>query len=417
MLIGYGILEDTIMITKKIAYLLVFSLIFGVSFFTHTAYGAEDDTRYLIKSHSGFWKKSFGVRHQFDEGFTSDLSDWQLRVAKVFGVEVVPVKKLYILPESVIDSGGGDMVSGRGKPGQPAARPTPSSQLPWGIKTVYGNDPLMIKTSGGEGVNVAVLDTGVYKAHPDLKNRVFQCKDFTALRQSVVDGKCDDKNGHGTHVAGIISADGGDDGKGIYGVAPEANLFAYKVCGNNGSCWSDDIAVAIRTAADQSANVINMSLGSDLESSLIKDAISYAVSKDVLVVAAAGNDGPDSGSIDYPGANSDAVAVGAFDVGLNIPDWSSRGINLITEPYVTDEKDVEFAAPGVIVESTWKDGGYVILSGTSMATPHITGLAAKLWQKDADDPDSATRELLHTFSQDLSPLGDDDASGWGFPHL
>lgn len=397
--------------SRKIAYLLVFCLVFGVSGFV---YGASDDTRYLVKSHSAFWKKSFGIRHQFEEGFTVDLSDWQLKIARVFGVEVIPVKKLYILPESLAED---DANVSKGKPVQPSARPIPSDQLTWGIKAVYGNNPLLTKTSGGFGVNVAVLDTGVFKTHPDLKNRIYQCKDFTGFKQPIVDGKCDDKNGHGTHVAGTIAADGGDDGKGIYGLAPEANLFAYKVCGANGSCWSDDIAMAIKTAADQGVNVVNMSLGADSENSLIKDAISYAVSKNVLVVAAVGNDGPDIGSIDYPGANLDVIAVGAFDVSFNIPDWSSRGINSITVPYVIEERDVEFSAPGVIIESTWKDGGYVILSGTSMATPHVSGLAVKLWQKDAEDPDSVTRELLHTFSQDLLPLGDDNASGWGFPHL
>ena len=175
--------------------------------------------------------------------------------------------------------------------------------------------------------------------------------------------------------------------------------------------------MAIRNAADNGAHIINMSLGSDTESSLIKDAIFYAVSKNVLVVAAAGNDGPDPDSIDYPGANSNVIAVGAFDIAQVIADWSSRGINSTTTPYVVEEKDIEFAAPGVIIESTWNNGGYVILSGTSMASPHMAGLAAKLWQKDALDPDSATRDLLHTFSQDLNLVGDDNTSGFGFPHL
>lgn len=410
--------------TKKIAYLLVFCLFLGVSGLANAATG--EDTRYLVKSHSGFWKKSFGVRHDFQDGFTADLTDWQLKVARVFGVEVVQVKKLYVLPESPVVAGtesGDDKdknvdmeVRARPTP-SPSLRPVPSAQLPWGIKALYNNDPFLVSTSGGAGVSVAVLDTGIFLNHLDLKNRVIQCKDFTGLKQPIVDGKCEDKNGHGTHVAGIIAADGGSDKKGIYGIAPAAGLYAYKVCGNNGSCWSDDVAVAIRTAADQGANVINMSLGGDSESSLIKNAVSYAVSKNVLVVAAAGNDGPDIGSIDYPGANLDVMAVGAFGVNLDIPDWSSRGVNSTTTPYVVEEKDIEFSAPGVIIESTWKDGGYVILSGTSMATPHISGFAAKLWQKDALDPDSATRDLLHTFSQDLLPTGDDDTSGFGFPHL
>src|SRR3989344_982636 len=403
--------------TKKIAYLLAFSLLLGLSSF---AYGASEDTRYLVKSNSNFWKKSFGVRYEFSEGFTVDLTDWQLRVTKIFGVEVVPVKKLYILPELLAASQNDIEVAKdeiKARPTPVPVRPTPSSQMPWGIKAVYGNNPLVIKTSGGADATVAILDTGVFKDHPDLARRVAQCKDFTAAKQPIVDGKCDDKNGHGTHVAGTIAADGGADGKGIYGVAPETSLFAYKVCGNNGSCWSDDIAFALRTAADNGANVVNLSLGSDNESSLIKEAISYAVSKNVLVVAAAGNDGPYAGSIDYPGANSDVIAVGAFDSGIKIAEWSSRGVNLTTEPYVVESGDIEFAAPGVNVESTWKDGSYVISSGTSMATPHMAGLAAKLWQKSAKDPDSATRELLHTFSQDILLPGDDDASGWGFPHL
>ena len=342
--------------TKKTAYLLVFALLLGSFGFAH---GATDDTRYLVKSNSGFWKKSFNVRHEFGEGFTTDLSDWQLRVAKVFGVEVIPVKKLFILPEAGVleeevadlkDKDNNIIIEGKRPLPSRSTRPIPSSQLPWGVRSVYGNNPLLVKTSGGAGVNVAVLDTGVYKSHLDLKNRIGQCKDFTSFKKPIVDGQCDDKNGHGTHVSGIIAADGGIDDQGVYGVAPEATLFSYKVCGNNGSCWSDDIAIAIRNAADSGANIINMSLGSDIESSLIKDAISYSVSKNVLIIGAAGNDGPDVGSIDYPGANPNVIAVGAFDVVQAIADWSSRGINSTTTPYVVEERDIELAAPGVIIE-------------------------------------------------------------------
>lgn len=410
----YAILKDTTMTTKKLAYLLVFSLILGFSSFV---YGAEEDTRYLVKSHSVFWKKSFNIRHEFKEGFTADLTDWQLRVAKVFGVETIPVKKLYVLTESV--SAAEEAIDGtKARPGANIpTRALPSDQIPWGIEAIYNYDPNLTKTSGGASVSVAVLDTGVLTTHPDLKNRIAQCKDFTGAKQPIINGKCEDKNGHGTHVSGIIAADGGDDGKGIYGVAPEAKIFAYKVCGTNGSCWSDDIAIAIMAAADEGANIINMSLGSDVESSLIKDAVTHAVGKNVLVVAASGNDGPEIGSIDYPGANPDVVAVGAFDVNLDVVDWSSRGINSTTDADFIDYGDIEFAAPGAVIESTWKDGGYVIMSGTSMATPHVSGLAAALWQKSSLDPDSATRELLRKFSKDLGPAGEDDASGFGFPHF
>ncbi len=390
--------------TKKTTYLVVFLLLL---FAAHSSYAATDDTRYFVKSTSGWWKKSFGARHNFDNGFTTDLTDFQLRVAKIFGVEVEPVKKLNVLP----DLSQAPITSGRVQ----AKRIKPSEQIPWGIKAVY-NDSFISKSSGGLGVNVAILDTGVLKTHPDLKNRIKACKDFSSPA-AVVDGKCDDKNGHGTHIAGIIAADGGSDGLGIYGMAPEANLFVYKVCFNNGTCWADDVAVALRTAADEGANIVNMSLGSDNPSQLITDATNYAVSKNILVVAAAGNDGPYVGSIDYPGADANVVAVGAVNKDIQIPDWSSRGNNSTSKPYVVEEKDIELAAPGVNVESTWKDGGYAILSGTSMASPHVAGLAAKLWQKDALNPASATREFLQKFTIDLLPIGDDDNSGFGFPHL
>ena len=392
------------MIIKKTPYIVVILLLLA---FANLSYAASDDTRYFVKSTSGWWKKSFGVRHNFDKGFTTDLSDKQLWIAKFFGVEVEPVKKLNVLP----DLSQAPITSGKVQ----AQRIKPTEQVPWGVKTIY-NEPLLSKSSGGLGVNVAVLDTGVLKTHPDLKNRIKVCKDFSGP-VTIIDGKCDDKNGHGTHVAGIIAADGGSDGLGIYGMAPEANLFAYKVCSNNGTCWADDIAVALRMAVDDGANIVNLSLGSDNPSQLIVDATNYAVSKKVLVVAAAGNDGPYVGSIDYPGADANVVAVGAVDKDIQIPDWSSRGINSITEPYVVEEKDIEFAAPGINVESTWKNGGYAILSGTSMASPHVAGLAAKLWQKDALTPASAIREILHKLTTDLLPIGDDDNSGFGFPHL
>lgn len=121
------------------------------------------------------------------------------------------------------------------KPGSGTAtrQYTPSDQTPWGMQAVY-NDPAITATSGGAGVTVAVLDTGAKTNHLDLQRRIAQCKDFT--RGSIRNG-CNDVYGHGTHVAGTIAADGGSDGSGIYGVAPEARLYAYKVCGNSGLCW------------------------------------------------------------------------------------------------------------------------------------------------------------------------------------
>lgn len=407
------------------------AIILVAFFFAATVLAVEKGPRYFVKSKSVFWQKSLGARHVFDNGFSVDLSGFELTLARLFGLDIEPVEQLHILPTQVavkessqvvdqklnnIDSGLGIEKMGKGPINK--ERVVPSDQTPWGIEVIY-NNPYISSTYGGQGVNVAVLDTGVLKDHPDLKNRISQCKDFTHKRFPVRDGVCDDKNGHGTHVAGIILADGGSDGLGIYGVAPEANLFSYKVCDNGGSCWADDIATGIRVAADNGANIINLSIGSDQQSPLIADAIAYAVSKDVLVVAAAGNDGPYFESIDYPAANPNVVAVGAIDASISVPDWSSRGINSTTTPYTVEEKDLEFGAPGVNIESTWRNGGYIILSGTSMSAPFVSGLAAKLWSFDAVNGQqaSATRNKLQQSSVDIWLLGDDDATGFGLPQV
>lgn len=396
-------------ITKKLLVSTAFVAALAPVFFLEAAEG----NRYLVKSNSPFWKNAFNARHEFKNGFTADLNDWQLRFGKLLGVEMELVTILQVLPEEIKET---ENVEIKGKNSKIPPRYKPSDQTPWGVEFVY-NDPGVISTSGGKGINVAVLDTGVNTAHPDLKARISKCKDFTNPRQSVVDGKCEDKNGHGTHVTGIIAADGGADKLGIYGIAPESSIYVFRVCSLSGTCYADDVAMAIRLAADEGAQIINLSLGSDQPSGLINDAANYAVTKGLLVVAAAGNDGPYFSSIDYPAAQASVIGVGAFDKKLVMANWSSRGINTTTTPRVVEDRDMEFAAPGVSVESTWKNGGYAVLSGTSMASPFMAGLAAKDWPASASisDPAGWVRSLLHDKSIDLLPPGDDDASGFGFP--
>lgn len=393
---------------------------------------AGEETRFFVQSTGGLTnsivRSLLVVRHEFADGFTTDAPGLKLGLAKALGAKVYPVQKLNILPAeeaAAVAQDAADPSARGGNPGKPPKeptptptteptpepRPTPDEQVSWGVTMLTG------ALGGGAGVNVAVLDTGVFTGHPDLTRRVVDCKDFTHRKHAVREDLCDDEHGHGTHVAGTIAADGGEDGLGIVGVAPEANLLAYRVCGKSGSCWSDDIAVAIRTATDNGAHIINLSLGSDTSSSLIEDAVAYATDNGVLVVAAAGNDGPYADSIDYPGALDRVIAVGALDIDRVIAEWSSHGNNEQTEPYVVQERDIEFAAPGVNIESTFNDGGYAILSGTSMAAPHIAGFAAAAWDVTGEEQSVAVRDLLHALSVDLEPAGDDDASGWGMPGL
>lgn len=352
-----------------------------------------------------------------DDGFTADVTVKQYEA--LLKNKNITIEKV---PELEIQT-----VNANNK-----AAAVPSTQIPWGIKAIY-NDSSLQRTTGGDGIKVAVLDTGVNRSHIDLQSNVEQCKDFTRTSPYINDS-CTDRNGHGTHVAGTVLANGGHDGMGVYGVAPEAELWAYKVLNDRGSGYSDDIAYAIRHAADEGVRtgskvVISMSLGSSGKDSLIASAVTYANSQGALVIAAAGNSGPNANTIGYPGALVDAVAVAALEnVQQNgtyrVADFSSRGYQYSAGDYVIQERDVEVSAPGASIESTWYNGGYATISGTSMATPHISGLAAKIWSSNK----SMTNNQLRVELQNRAKLydinggygastGDDYASGFGFPRV
>ena len=297
----------------------------------------------------------------------------------------------------------------------------PKNQITWGLKKIYYDESLNFNTvfnaNGGANVKVAVLDTGVFKDHPDLINRVQLCKDFTGGKAK---NTCNDGHGHGTHVSGSVLADGGSDKLGILGVAPAANLFAFKVCTNGGLCFGDSVSAGIKEAERRGANIISMSFGGSYFATVEKNAIDNALkarqnNDDLLFVAAAGNSGSNSNTIKYPAAYNKVVAVAAVDSGLNVASFSSRGI----DDNWQDGKDrlVEVSGPGVAIESTMNNGGYATWSGTSMATPHISGLAANVWGSLTDA--TAVRSWLQSNINiiDIDPDGYNRASGFGFPHL
>ncbi|HJF34220.1 MAG TPA: S8 family peptidase [Sporosarcina psychrophila] len=363
------------------------------------------------------------IRNQFDTNlFTTDVTEKEfsfLQNMPNLKVEKVPVLSIQIDPSSLKISDEVDAAAA-------------SQSIPWGIKAIY-NDNNLSQTAGGNNIRIAVLDTGVNVKHADLYYNAEQCKDFTQA-PALVNGSCTDNQGHGTHVAGTALGEGGDDRRGVYGVAPSAKLWAYKVLGDNGTGYADDIANAIRHVADQASAqgvkaVINMSLGSNGEASLITNAVNYAYSKGVLIVAAAGNDGYAEGSIDYPAALPNTIAVANLENKIEngtyrVADSSSRGVTRTAGDYVIQKFDVEISAPGTAIFSAWNNGGYATISGTSMATPHVAGLAAKVW---AENP-GYTNVQLRTNLQNRAKAndirsgyyagtGDDIASGFGFARV
>lgn len=197
--------------------------------------------------------------------------------------------------------------------------------------------------------------------------------------------KWDDDNGHGTHVAGIIAAV--DNTIGVVGVAPKASVYAVKVLDRSGAGYVSDVIAGIDWCVSNGVQVANMSLGTNSDIQSLHDACDRARAAGVCLVAAAGNDG---GSVDFPAAYDSVIAVAAVDRADTRPSWSSWGPAILV------------AAPGVDVYSTWKDGTYKTVSGTSMAAPHVAGTLALNLSAD-----------LCATADDLPPAGRDDYTGCG----
>lgn len=225
----------------------------------------------------------------------------------------------------------------------------------WGINRVHA--PAAWEITEGKGVKVAIIDTGIDSSHPELSGKVDG--GYSAITKTENPADYQDDNGHGSHVAGTVAAK--KDGKGVVGVAPKARLYAVKVLDADGSGNLSDVIDGIVWAAKNKMDVANMSLGAPVDSEAMKRAVRFARGSGVVVVAAAGNSG---GSVGFPGAYEDAIAVAASDSVDKLAGFSSRG------------PEVDFIAPGVDVLSTKMSGGFASYSGTSMAAPHVAGLAA-----------------------------------------
>lgn len=253
--------------------------------------------------------------------------------------------------------------------------------VPWGIEHVKAPD---VHSEGfkGSGIKVAVLDTGILTSHADLQ--VAGGYDTTGT------GSYNDDNGHGTHVAGTIAAL--DNTIGVLGAAPSAQLYAVKVLNSAGSGSYSNIIAGIEWAINNDIDVINMSLGGSSGSTALEQACNSAYNAGILLVAAAGNEGTSSGTtecIGYPAKYSSVMAVGSITSSNVRSSFSSTGSTL------------EIMAPGSNIYSTTYNGSYGTMSGTSMACPHVAGVAALVWSAKPSLTNVQLRNALDLTANDM----------------
>ncbi|NMM64404.1 S8 family serine peptidase [Clostridium sp. P21] len=270
-----------------------------------------------------------------------------------------------------------------------------ASMTNWGVNDI--NAPASWQSGlTGKGVKIAIIDSGI-ASHSDLA---------IAGGTNVITGSSGssytDQNGHGTHVAGVIAAQGLNGG--VKGVAPDASIYAVKALDSSGQGYTSDIIAGIDWAMQNKMDIISMSMGTNETSTALKNAIDTAYNNGILVVAAAGNDGNTSGtgtSIEYPANYPSVIAVGAVDSSNTRAYFSSTGSKL------------EVSAPGVDILSTYLNNGYAKMSGTSMATPFVTGDLALLKQKYPSYTNLQLRQMLDSNVKDLGTSGKDSLYGYG----
>ncbi|RDE49783.1 MAG: peptidase S8 [Candidatus Accumulibacter meliphilus] len=246
-------------------------------------------------------------------------------------------------------------------------------------------------SSQGEGIRVAVVDTGIDYNHSDLKANYRGGVSFVAGASTPMDD-----HGHGTHCAGTVAA--AINGAGVVGVAPSAYLYAVKVLNSSGSGSYSQIISGIDWCIQNGMRVVSMSLGGSGGSTALQNICNTAWSKGLLVVAAAGNTGA---SVGYPAKYKNVIAVSAIDSANALASFSSRG------------PEVDICAPGVNVLSTTRGGAYGTMSGTSMACPHVAGAAAAVWGAHRFASNEQIWNLLAYYVDNLGAPGWDASFGYG----
>lgn len=267
-------------------------------------------------------------------------------------------------------------------------------KTPYGVAMIQAKS-MWIESSRGEGINIAVIDSGCDIDHESLKDNIVLVRNFTD-EDKKNPNLVIDRVGHGTHVAGIIAANGNNNT--VVGVAPWANLYILKAIDRSGSGKVSWVINAINYAVEKKVDIISMSLGMPNNDPKLEKAIKHAVNNNILVVCAAGNDGGENTynfEYSYPASYVDVISVGAVDK-KGVPASFSNS-NLV----------VDLVAPGVDVISTYPNNQFASLSGTSMAAPHVSGSLALLknWSREEFQRDLTQEEIYAQLIKYTKNLG------------
>ncbi|CAH9062505.1 hypothetical protein PSECIP111951_03645 [Pseudoalteromonas holothuriae] len=271
-----------------------------------------------------------------------------------------------------------------------------AESTPYGINMVQANQ--IADTMSGNR-KVCIMDTGYTLNHPDLPSTGITGNDGHGSNNT--GNWYNDGNGHGTHVAGTIAAIGGN-GQGVVGVNPSGQLGLHivKVFNDQGRwAYGSDLIKAIEQCESAGANITSMSLGGGNSSTAERNAFEQSYSRGVLHIAAAGNSG--NSTLSYPASYNAVVSVAAVDSSENKASFSQYN------------NQVEIAAPGVGVNSTWNNNAYKSISGTSMATPHVSGVAALVWSHFTNCTNDEIRSVLNNTAKDKGAAGRDTSYGYG----
>lgn len=252
--------------------------------------------------------------------------------------------------------------------------------IPWGVGHIRA--PEAWRSSTGNRIKIGIIDTGVDFSHPDLHRSVDG--GINLIHRQLLPM---DDNGHGTHIAGTIAA--ASKAYGIMGVAPQSSLYAVKAFDRKGTAFVTDIIYGIDWCVRNRLDIINMSFGMKNHSHALEAAVNNAFKAGKIIVASSGNNGK-SNRVDYPARFLQTISVGATTRASRIAPFSNRGTR------------IDIYAPGEKIYSTWLHGSYNELSGTSMATSHVSGVIALLL---ATDPSLTTKQLKTILQRNAFMLG------------